>query len=634
MMRLRSRGWRAAIAGLMVAAFVSACSKNDSGPAGPVAGPTATLTGLVIGGSSGLPLSNVAISASPSAGAGATTNSFGIFTLTVPANAKVAVTGRLTGYAPHPISVQLSSGETRAIPLVLAPVGATQTVFTASGGKVTDTGAKSAVTLPPNFVTGTSTAQVSVTGIDPTSQRVLAMPGTFAAQNLFGGSASLEPFACAEVRVGDGAGGSFPLAAPVVLELHIPASLVSDPRVDPGSAVPCLRYDEAAGVWKVFTDGTVVTSSVDGQPAVRVTVNSLSWFAAGFLNGTNACVEGLVTSGGNPVAGATVQAYPGGSALSDAGGAYRVPVPPSTLAQLVAVRASIGTLLVGGASATGGKAGTPCVSAAIALTGGGPSQTFTVHAQLVRGRDFIGIVRDAATAKIATNSGSPQPLSGARVELANQLATHVLPLVSPGVYALTSGPFSLTAGETYTLNVDLEPDGVVDGSAQVQMPARPAISAPQNAEVVGPSFNASWIDPRAGTFGYSVRYIGSVESGSFGNFPSIFALSTPASNTTIGNGVGQPQFGMPNDPLITGQYTFRLWATNGPVRYPVGSTLQFAAPNIATPRITGWFSAVARADSVVFNSLGDGGPGPSASRREREIRAAGRGGPSARHGVR
>ncbi|MEO5616804.1 MAG: hypothetical protein ABIS67_03455 [Candidatus Eisenbacteria bacterium] len=614
MTRLRCSWWRRALAGLVLVTFAASCSsKNSSAPVAPVAGPTATLTGLVIGASgSGLPLAGVTLTASPSAGASATSNSFGIFTLAVPANSKVAITGRLTGFATHPTWVQLTTGETRAIALVLAPTGANQTVFTSAGGKVTDPVSKTAVTLPANFVTGTSTAQISVTGLDPTSQLVLAMPGTFAAQTLFGASAGLEPFAIAEVRAGDGAGGSFPLARPVVLELHIPATLATDPRMGLGFIIPCLRYDEADGVWKVFADGVVVSSSVDGQPAVRVTVNSLSWFAAGFLHGTNACVEGVVTSGGLPVGGASVQAYPGSSTVSDAGGAYRVSIPPGAVAQLVAVRAAAGTVNAGGASATGGKAGTPCVTAAISISGSAPPPTFTVHAQLHRGRDFIGIVRDAATVRIFSRAATPVPLSGARVELfEQQVGALRLPLRSPGVYGIISGqpgPFNLTPGGNYTLNIDLEPDGVVDGTAQVQMPARPTITEPPSAAVVGTSFNASWTDPNAGSLGYSVRYIGSIESGSFGSFPAIFALETPASSTTIGTGVGQPQFSMPNNPLIAGQYTFRLWATNGPVRYPVGNTIQFATPNIVTTRITGWFSAIAKADSVVFNSIGDGLP--------------------------
>lgn len=615
------------MAGVALLALAASCSKKDSGtPGGPqVPGPTATLTGLVIGASgSGLPLAGVTISSSPSAGPSAVTNSFGNFTLTVPANSKVAVTGSLSGFASHPTSVQLAAGETRAMALVLAPTGANQTVFTAGGGKVTDLASKSAVTCPANFVTGTSSAQVSVTGLDPTSQLVLAMPGTFAAQTLFGGSAGLEPFAFAEVRVGDGVGGSFPLAAPVTIEMKLPPALVSDPRVEIGFLVPCLRYHEADGLWKVFGDGEVVASSVDGLPAVRVTVSSLSWFAAGFLNGTNSCIEGVVTSGGAPVGGAQVQAYPGGTDVTEADGGYRVSVPPGAPVQLVAVRVAAGAVSVGGGSAVGGKAGAPCVSKALSLSGGGPPPTFTVFAQLNRGRDFIGVVRDAATVRIFSNGSPSLPLNGARVELFDQIAFNTLPLIAPGIYGVITGqpgPFSLHDGETYTLRIDLEPDGVVDGTAQVQMPERPTITAPLAGEQVGTSFNASWIDPNAGALGYSVRYIGSIESGSFGTFPAIFALQTPASNTTIGTGVGQPAFNMPNNPLIAGQYTFRLWATNGPVRYPVGNTLQFAAPNIVNTRMQGWFSAVARADSVVFNSLGDGEPAPAALRRARTAAA-------------
>jgi len=609
----RSAPWRLVLAGALLSSAAASCgSKNDSGPAAPiVGGPTATVTGVVIGSSgNGLPLANVTVTASPSAGGTATSNSFGVFTLTIPANTTVAIGGSLAGFAVHSSTVQLAAGETRAIPMVLATVGATQTVFANAGGKVTDPVSKTAITLPVGYVTGTSTAQVQVTGLDPTSFQVLAMPGTFAAVGQFGSSVSLEPFAIAEIRIGDGAGGTFPLAQPAVVELHLPGALASDPRAGMGSTVPCVRYDPADGLWKHFAGGQVVASSVDGQPAVRVTVSSLSWIAAGFLNGSNSCVSGAVMSGLNPVAGATVQAYPGGTDISDGAGGFQVPVPPGALVRVVATRPGVGTIEIGSVSSVGGKLGAGCTSADVSLTGGGAPPTFSVQAQIRHEKVFPGVPVDAATVRIFSNTSPPVPLNGALVTLSSPVHSWVLPLLSNGVYGRTSWgtSFTLDAGYTHTLGIDLEPDGVVDATAQVLMPGKPVILAPDGVNDVGATFVASWSDPEASGGTYTARYIGSVESESFGTFPAIFALKPPAGSDTIGTGVGQPEYAMPNDPLIAGQYVFRLWATNGPVRYPVGNTVQFATPNIVSTRMLGYFSAVAKADSIRFNSIGDALP--------------------------
>ncbi len=608
---------RAAAAALSLALLSASCASkrgDDAPPPTAPAGPTATLTGTAIGGS-GLPLAGLSVSSVPSAGPAAVTNSSGFFSLTVPANTKFAATGRAAGYAPHPVSAQLATGETRSVALVMAPLGATQTVFTAAGGTVADPGSKSAVTLPSGFVTGSSSAQVSVTGIDPTSSRVIAMPGTFAARNVFGGAGALEPFAIADVRLGDGAGGSFALATPALLRLRVPDALATDARVAIGQFVPCFRYDDTAGEWQGFATGEVFASPVDGKPEVRVTVASLSWFAAGFLNGSNACVEGVVSGGGAGVAGATVQAYPGGAVVSGAGGAYRVSVPPETFVRLIATRPATGSVSLGSATATGGALGTPCVTVPITLAGGGASTFFTVEAEISRGRALIGVPRDAATVRIRSTAATPVPLNGARVDLEDPTHLRTLPQLANGVYGMVTGQspgFSLIPGEIYTLRVDLEPDGVVDATAQVLMPGQPLITEPLDDDVLAASFTASWSDPLSGQIGYSARYIGSVESGSFGTFPAIFTDLSPGASHVVGTGTGQPQFSMPNDPLVTGGYVFRLWATNGPVRYPVGNTVQFATPNLVGSRITGWFSAVAKADSVRFNSIGDGGPRPAA----------------------
>ncbi len=348
-----------------------------------------------------------------------------------------------------------------------------------------------------------------------------------------------------------------------------------------------------------------------------MTVQQTGWFAAGFLATTTGCVSGTVLAGGAPVAGATVEAFPGGLDVTPGNGSYHVTAPAGVKVQLVATRPGAGAVTLGSAKATAGSAGGACASQSLSITPLGPPTTYTISAQLLRGRTAF-IVRDQVrVAVVANTSPTATPLDGAVVQISDASAGgawQTVPLQSSGLYvAITGSPgaISFVAGHEYRLRVDLEPDGVFDATAKVLMPGTPTIVSPANQDVVNPEFTASWSDLATGTVD-SVIYIGSFTSDAFDVVPAQFAVHAPTSGVPIGTGTGQPQFFMPNDSLtVGGPYTFRLWATNGPVRYRVGSQTIFAAMNV-TPtaptatNIFGWFSAIAQADSVQFTELGSG----------------------------
>lgn len=616
---VRARHFPAGVAVVLMLGMVTLSCGKKGGGGGTVVPPTtatATVTGVTLG-SGGLPLANATVSATPSTGATATSNSFGYFSLKVPAGTPISITASHAGFADHPIPFQLATNETRAITVVMAPFGGTGTLTVSSGGKVTDNGTKTAITLPGNFTTGTSFAVVNVTGIDPTSGLAVGMPGTIAAVNSIGTLLNAEPVAVAEVRIGDGVDTDFPLIQPATLEMHLPASvLAADPFLyGIGDAVPCFRYDDATGHWKFEADGHVAISSVDGQKCVNLTVTHLSWYMAGFLNGSSGCVSGIVYDDGVPVPGATVQAFPGGYDVTKADGTYHVAVTADANIILIATRPDVGSVSLGSAQTLGSSPPGACTDKSILLTPAAPPTTYLIAGQLIRGRVGLLTLDEVFVSVSAATSPDPTPLNGCVVQLSDGISTKTLASSgTPGLYqAITGfpGSIALVAGRQYTLRVDVEPDGHFDAIATALMPGQPTIDTPQPGEVLGPKFTASWSDLVTGTVD-TVTYIGSLTANAFGTTPSRFAVAGPANSFAVGTGIGQPQFFMPNDSLETGgEYTMRLWATNGPVRYPVGTNLIFTLPNVTstTPgasNIIGWFSAISMADSVNFTDLGTG----------------------------
>ena len=601
---------RTLLAACALPLILGGCSKKDNpGTPAPPSATTATVSGLVASLSGGgLVLAGATVSSDPAApsGSSATTNGLGQFTLTVPANTPITVTATKSGYTAHAYHLQLATAESRGLSLSLLPFGVSQVVPALAGGKVVDLTSKDAVTLPGGYVTGVNAARVALTGIDPTTGQALGMPGGLAALNIFNVSGSLDPIALAEIRVDNGAGIDYALEQPVQLELKIPASRVGD--VAPGSQVQCFRFDPTDGIWKAFAYGTRVTSSVDGQPAIKVAVDHLSWYAAAFVTSSTACVSGVVSASGQAVPNVDVQAFPGSLTRTNTLGQYEVDAPQNAPVQIVAIRVASGVITSAGSVIQSPVSGGPCAQRDLSLEGGG-ALSFIVEAQLIRGRDQFGLLRDEAVARIRlVASPNPTPYDGANVQVLANGFTKTLPaLGTPGYYGLITGQnagINLQRGFLYTLRIDFDNDGVFDATSQLIMPGAIGITTPTKDQIVDPTFDAIWTDDAENAFDYDTRYVGSLEWLTFGSFPNQFVVESPTLQTTIGNGVGNPALHMSNDPLGSGQFTFRLWATNGPIRYALPDTTLFTEPNITGANVTGWFSAISMADSVTFGSIG------------------------------
>src|SRR5262249_37589695 len=377
-------------------------------------------------------------------------------------------------------------------------------------------------------------------------------------------------------------------------DLPISTAMQSLPELTPGAHVACFRYDVPSGVWKSFADGVVTTSSVFASlPVVRVSVTTGGWIAAGLFDAGTACFSGMVTRDGAPTPNAAVEAFPGGATRTDASGAFTIQVPPSMPVQIVASALASGAFAVGAFAGPAGSIGAGCLGANVVLQSAATNQT-RIEAQLLRGRDAQSAPRQIAMVKITVNNAAHTPVDGATVQINHGTGWDDLPQIGPGLYGKISdvnAALSLVAGANYDLRGDIQSDGTFDATGSVTMPGLPVISAPSAGATVDPSFLATWSDPAASASNYTATYIGSFESSNDGTFPARFVVNYPEQSKTVGDGSVDAADHMNNDPLPAGEFTFRLWATNGPVRYPVDNFVLFSTPNITGTGVTGWFSA-------------------------------------------
>ncbi|MDQ6629761.1 MAG: carboxypeptidase-like regulatory domain-containing protein, partial [Pseudomonadota bacterium] len=165
---------------------VAACGGggSDSTLPAPTAASTGSISGTVVGSSSGAALSGVAVK---SAGRSASTAADGSYTLTeVPTGDGKVIAFELAGHAKGVLAVSVTAGATSGVNARLTRVGATQTFDAATATTIVVAGSSAQVSLPAaGFVTATgATASGMVTAevtpinpaIDPGN-----MPGNYTA---------------------------------------------------------------------------------------------------------------------------------------------------------------------------------------------------------------------------------------------------------------------------------------------------------------------------------------------------------------------------------------------------------------------------------------------------------------------
>jgi hypothetical protein len=615
---------------LLIAGFamwLSSCSKSSNNPTTPPGGDnptgggsgTASVKGVVkdasVTGSPVIAGATVKVVGDTASAATVTTDANGLFTLSVAGNVNKTISVTKDGYSLNQVVVKLDSNTTKSITVSLLPSGSTKSVSVSSGGTVADTKSNATLKLPANFVTASGNVSVTVTGLDPTTGQIRALPGGLDAIDANNNKKYLQPVSFAEYTVKDADGKILQFntsaSSGANIELPIPASLRGKVGYKTGDPIECYLYDPTDGKWKTPVPGVIGPSSVDGSPAIKATIFHLSWYGGAPALNQRSCISGYVkNSDGAPAAGADVEAFPGGTGTTDATGFYDVDAAPSSNVRIVATVVSGSTIRSADGVVYTGASSDSC-SRAPDLTLGLPQQgSFKVDATLYKiGSSGAFFDYAAATIKFTTTNGASTGWDSAAVKIGygNQFTT--LPSQGSGSYMLYTGlpgagNFSLAPGQQYEITIDFDKNGTIDANGTVRMVGSTRVTNPTAGATVGKTFTATWKDTASSVSGYSANYWLTVS----GVNASRYFLTTTTSKV-IGDGSIDSTFygyAMKNDPLPAGDYTMGLWSFNGPAGFFSQAT---PLPNINGQNVEGYFYSYYLGESVSFKSSGSAAPG-------------------------
>ncbi|HTT71514.1 MAG TPA: carboxypeptidase regulatory-like domain-containing protein [Anaeromyxobacteraceae bacterium] len=597
------------------------CSSSHGTPSPADGGPSpgsGVVNGMVVDISTGARLAGASVAGG---GASATTDSSGSFTLTGLATGPVQLTVALQGYAPGYFNAQAGSNASAAIvnlkkqgtPQAYNPTAAATLSATTAAGPY-------AVTFAPGtLATSDTNLTVAVTPLDPT-QELAALPG----QLTTGGTTPtlLLPVTFAEFTILDSKGNRVNLSsgASAVVELPIPPSLRSTYPL--GSKIHCYAYDPTAAAWADFVDGTVVTSSVDvTTPVLSASIRHFSWYGGAPEGSDCKLVFGYVKSAltGQPLANARVEATPGTVGYSDSNGFFDVESTAGGNANFTAYQTgydvdgsltgmkgakyieygdAVGVALTGIGGQPFPCSSTPPSPPNPAPPPGDPS-TLSLSVGLISKLDYEVVASltpdgpSGAGSVIATlesglldpttgNLTLPQPVDGAQITLTGPAGTATLTGLGNGTgfYSLdSSASFPLTAGATYTLKVDAQNNGVVQGGGTISAVGQLAwVNPTDGATLASNGLVAQWSDTgqAAGNPAYAPIYLVTLTSSNDLAYYLGSALQfTPHSDTSS------------TAPLAPGSYTGSLTGFSGPYNASGGSFV--STNNITGVGLTGQF---------------------------------------------
>jgi hypothetical protein len=530
-------------------------------------------------------------------------------------NFSVSVDGYAPGYA-----TAISSSSAQTVLIALKKEGQLQAynaTTTATLSQTTESGPY-AVIFPPNSLDTTDTnLRVSVTPLDPTKEAA-ALPG-----NLVAGGALPTPLAAvtfAEFSILDSAGKRVNLksSASAVVELPIPPSLRAQYPL--GSTIHCYAYNPVTGKWEDFVEGTVVVSSVDGvTPVLRASVRHFSWYGGAPAVKDQRCTAVRIVSAltGQPLPGAVVTAQPGLSAVTNAAGDAFVTtgsgrvnfvasktytdtfvdakgnlipqkgskvieigrVEGDDLAALSSAPCAASSSQPGAVRPQGlGDPGNPLKI----TTGLLPNGVFEANAIISGGIVSVGL--QSGTPNADGDLTDPVPALNAKIALSDPSGNRTsLQDIGGGNYVAFNTP--LQPGQRYTLLIDVDGNGTVDGTGFAYALGNVAWSVPQNGATYNAGgFTASWTDSASSVPGYAGFYIASVVGGTGGDS----YLGTDRSF--------QPKNGDAN--LPAGTYTATLQAFGG-APSGLGSNAS-VSDNITGIGVQGNFISLAAAPTVTF----------------------------------
>ena len=193
-------------------------------------------------------------------------------------SAKVAATGHTAGA----VAIELSDGVAAHREVRLFPLGPAFPLDSDAGGTVAHDGV--AVEIPPGALvdrfgqTVTGMAEVTITGLDPTTDELAALPGPLVAQDAQGDEVLLLTLAMAEISLWqDGDPLQLAPGATATIELPLPPELAAS--LVPGDVIPAWWLDLDDGRWREESTGTVVVSDSDPTQLVwTAEVSHFTWY--------------------------------------------------------------------------------------------------------------------------------------------------------------------------------------------------------------------------------------------------------------------------------------------------------------------------------------------------------------------
>ena len=486
-------------------------------------------------------------------------------------NLELSKAGYAAGFA-----TQTLAGEPQAALVALKREGARNSydpTEAATLTEVTDTGPYAVIFTPDSLDTEDTELEVSVTPLDPTSEAA-ALAG-----DLIAGGEEETPLAAvtfAEFAIYDSKGERVNLkpGSNAIVELPIPLSLrASYPE---GSKIHCYAYNPESGKWEDFVEGTVAISSVDDQtPVLRASVRHFSWYGGAPAVQDQTCAYLQVTSSitGKPLEGATVTAKPGLKAVTDKNGFADVTVQADTNVKFFAQKTYTDTYvddagnlipqkgskvieigqveevlvpLVKGPCPSGITTkqlniGTDPKNPILIQTGLAPDGAFVyeVIAQMITQGETTQLIVSVQHG-VSFEEGEllePEPTAGAKISLRGDAGDDIEitdGLGIPGFYATLDGS-QVEPGTRYTLLVDVDGNGTVDGSGSCYALATPEFTTPVEGESYSASgFTAEWTAASPDAY-YSVYFTGS----SYGGYAGPELSFTPDPELSAGDYTGQ-----------------------------------------------------------------------------------------------
>lgn len=469
--------------------------------------------------------------------------------------------------------------------------------------------------------------KVSVTPLDPVKESSVLPSGL--ADSTGSSTVMLVPLTFADFSIFDSSGNRVQLksGAHATVEMPIPPDLRSKPEYQVDLVTPkivhCYSYNPATGKWDNFIVGTIVPSSVDGTtPVLRADIIHFSWYGGAPQNTNCVDVYGRVVSAvdGKPLPYARVEAFPGTVATSDANGNFVVTTTVTGANSFTASRTFIDT-----DGSVSGMAGAkviefgkvvdelvglvtrPCTSTpptppipptqppkVTVKIGGVSLLSYQVDAFLVNGA-ACAILNES----IPPNGTKGNAVSGAIMVLTGPTGSVNLTEQSGSAGMYCAVGLTVTPGARYTLTIDADHNGSIDGTGSATAVGTLNWTTPTNGSTQAASGfnNAAWTDSASGYAGYSVTYYASIvnSGGTTSHAASYVGSAMNFKPVDIFSGASKLN-------LPAGTYTGNLFAFSGPYGGS-GGTWDAMANNITGSTVSGKFYSFGSPTSPITFTL-------------------------------